>query len=190
MMPWGHLAVGYLVYTVATRMRHRRAPRELPVLALAVGTQLPDLVDKPLNWWFGVFDGRAIGHSLFVAVFVCAVAFAVARRFGGVSVVSAFAVGVFTHLLGDAVGPLYSGDYHLAAFVLWPLFPAPTYPKDSPLDHLQQWAVEMQSIAQSPSTLVGSQFGLQLLLFAVLASVWAADGFPGIRAVWKQFVDR
>ena len=38
------------------------------MLALAIGTQLPDLIDKPLTYQFAVLpSGRSLGHSLFFA---------------------------------------------------------------------------------------------------------------------------
>lgn len=186
MLPWGHLAFGYLVYTVGTRLRHRRAPAGAPTVVLAFGTQFPDLIDKPLNWWFGVLDGRGIAHSLLTTALVCGLLFAVARRYGRRDLAAAFTVGVLTHLLGDSWGALLSGNYGRASFLLWPLLPAPTYPKDSLVDHLRQWAVYFRSLSDiSPAALLGSRFGVQLLLFAVLIGVWAFDGFPGLGTVWR-----
>jgi hypothetical protein len=48
MWPWGHLAVGYLLSAGAAYLRDHSSPRGLAVVALAAGTQLPDLLDKPL----------------------------------------------------------------------------------------------------------------------------------------------
>lgn len=69
MWPWGHLAVGYLLYSAAVRLRTGRPPRAAAVVLLLAGTQLPDVVDKPLAWVYHVVpQGYAVGHSVFVAV--------------------------------------------------------------------------------------------------------------------------
>ena len=65
MWPWGHLAVGYLVYSGLSRWRFGRLPGSVATLAVALGTQLPDLVDKPLAWTVNVLaSGRSLAHSL------------------------------------------------------------------------------------------------------------------------------
>lgn len=184
MYPWGHLALGYLVYTVGTRLWNRRAPTGVPTLALVLGTQFPDVLDKPLNWWFDIFDGRAIGHSVITAVALCGLLFLLARKHGHRDLAAAFTIGVFTHLVGDSWRALLSGDFGSAAFLMWPLLPAPTYPKDSLVDHLREWAIAFQTVpVGSPRVLLDTQFGIQLVFAAVILSVWALDGFPGIRAL-------
>ncbi|MFD1597936.1 metal-dependent hydrolase [Halobellus rarus] len=186
MLPWGHLALGYLVYTLGTRLWNRRAPGGAPTLVLAFGTQFPDLFDKPLNWWFNIFDGRAIGHSVITTVVICVLLFVAARKYGHRDLVGAFSIGVFTHLLGDSWNVLLSGSYGRASFLLWPLLSPPTYPKDSLLDHLREWLGFFQTVpGSSPRLLVETQFGLQLVLFALLIGVWAFDGFPGPRTLWN-----
>ncbi|MFB6252114.1 MAG: metal-dependent hydrolase, partial [Halobellus sp.] len=98
MLPWGHLAVGYLLYTFGTHLLQRSAPAGQAVLLLAVGTQLPDLVDKPLNWWLDIFDGRAIGHSMFAAVVISILFFSVMRRYDREDLAVALSVGLVSHL--------------------------------------------------------------------------------------------
>lgn len=69
MWPWEHLAVGYIGYSLSVRLAGRGVPRPRPVVALAVGTQFPDLVDKPLSWTLGVLpSGHSLAHSLFAAL--------------------------------------------------------------------------------------------------------------------------
>ena len=51
-LPWGHLAIGYLCLSLAIRARWRVPPQGPAVIAVAIGTQLPDLIDKPLAWTF------------------------------------------------------------------------------------------------------------------------------------------
>jgi len=190
MLPWGHLAVGYLVYTVLVRVRGQRAPAGVPTLVLALGTQLPDLVDKPLNWWFGIFDGRGIGHSLFAVTAVCLLVAFAAYWANRLDTAGALSVGLYTHLLGDSYQALLSGEFGRAAFLLWPLVPAPTYPKDSLFEHLDAWMAYLQALPRlSPSQIMASGFGFQLVLLLVLFGTWALDGFPGVGTLWR-FVTR
>jgi hypothetical protein len=191
MFPWGHLAVGYLTYTVLTKVWAGRAPASVPTVALAVGTQFPDLVDKPLGWWFGVYDGRAVGHSLPVAVAVCVGLVYLARRYDRQDVAAAFSVGVFTHLAGDASDALVTGNLREASFLLWPVLAPPSYPKDSLVDHLGAWLVQGRILAQSsPTALLESRFGFQLAMFVLLVVIWAMDGFPGVGTVWSLVTRR
>jgi len=69
MWPWGHLAVGYVAFSVFVRFRLGRQPSGHAALALAVATQLPDLIDKPLAWQFGLLSsGISVAHSILVGV--------------------------------------------------------------------------------------------------------------------------
>jgi hypothetical protein len=121
MWPWGHLGLGYLLalpYLLATDSHGDRA-----VAALAVGTQFPDAVDKPLAWTVSVLPyGRTLAHSLFA---VAAVAVALRWLSVAVTLRRAFLVGWLTHLAGDAFYPVLAGDFGAAAFVAWPLLPLP-----------------------------------------------------------------
>lgn len=50
MWPWGHAAIGYLLFSMDTRLRYGRRPGGPATILLFFGTQFPDLVDKPLAW--------------------------------------------------------------------------------------------------------------------------------------------
>ena len=81
MWPWEHAAVGYLLLSLGSRASGRGPPSTPAVLALLFGTQLPDLVDKPLSWEFDLFpSGYAVGHSALVAVPVGLLVLALGRR--------------------------------------------------------------------------------------------------------------
>lgn len=191
MLPWGHLGVGYLVYTFGTRVLLDRPPQGQPVLALALGTQAPDLIDKPLNWWFDVFDGRAVGHSLLMTIPICLLLFFIGKRYGRSDLTVAFSIGVFTHLLGDAWRPLLAGNFKPASYLLWPMFSPPTYPSDSFVDHLHQWFSYLQMVQTlSWRHLLFDQFGVQLLLAIVVFTIWALDGFPGARTIRDWIIRR
>ncbi len=170
MWPWGHLAVGYLTYSLLTHLSGN-SPREYPTLALVFGTQFPDLVDKPLAWTFGVIpNGRSLTHSVFTAVFLIVVVRVVLSRYRYGSVSTAFGVGYLTHLAGDAVGPFLSGEYYYLGFLGWPLIPPIDYGEKS-------FLAEFASIQLTSFSTV--EIGLALLVLAL----WIFDGMPGLRPV-------
>ena len=128
MFPWTHAAFGYLLLLLIAVLLGRRLSRA-ELLALIVGTQLPDFVDKPLAWWFSVLpSGRSLAHSLVVAVPLSVVVLAVAwyRSHPGVGL--AFGFGYASHLLGDSYVAFYAWRPEEFTFLLWPLLPA--YPYD------------------------------------------------------------
>jgi len=128
MFPWTHAAFGYLLFlTVAVLLRHRLSRAEL--IAVVVGTQLPDLVDKPLAWWFSVLpSGRSLAHSLLIAVPLSVLVLGVAWYLTHPEVGFAFGVGYASHLLGDSYVALYYWRPEEFTYLLWPLLPA--YPYD------------------------------------------------------------
>lgn len=116
----------------------------------------------------------------------CGLLFIIARKYGRRNLVTAFSVGVFTHLIADSWKALLSGNFGKASFLLWPIFPAPTYPKDSLLDHVEQLQVYFWLLSEvPPRALLASQFGFQLTLFAIIVVVWMIDGFPGVKTAWN-----
>ncbi len=168
MWPWGHLAVGYLLYSLGRRWRGGR-PGFPEAALVALGTQAPDLVDKPLAWSLGVLPaGRTLGHSLLVAAVVLAVCHAVvAPRYGRLPVV-AFGVGYLSHLLADLPPELLAGEVGRASYLLWPLLAPPPYELEpSFVAHLQAYEL-------------GPYEAFQLLLFGVAVGVWYRDGAPGL----------
>ncbi|MFC6722984.1 metal-dependent hydrolase [Halobium palmae] len=183
MYPWGHLAVGYLLYSVAVHVRHRRPPTGPAALVGIGATQFPDLVDKPLNWGFNVFDGRAIGHSLVVLVPLCGLLWYWSRSRECEPLALAFAVGVLSHPLADARAALLAGDLEGASYLGWPLLQPPTYPAETAADHVERGVQATQSLAASPVTELPGSFGIQLVLFGGCLLVWASDGFPGVGVV-------
>lgn len=192
MMPLGHLAVGYLVYSVFSRLRYRRSPDGGATLVLALGTQFPDLVDKPLNWWFGVLDGRGAGHSLLVLVPLCVAIYLVGRRYDRSGYEVAFAVGVLSHLVVDSWRALVTGAaLDSAPYLFWPLLPAPSYPKDGIVDHLDAWVVSLQSLSwHAPAEVLSNWLILQGVLALFVFFLWWYDGFPGMVRTGRSPVNR
>jgi membrane-bound metal-dependent hydrolase YbcI (DUF457 family) len=172
MWPWGHLAVGYLLYSAFVHLRDRRAPDGFAAIALAFGTQFPDLVDKPLAWSLGVLpNGRSLTHSLLTAVLLVAVVEFVARRRGDGPIATAFAIGYLSHLAGDALYPALSGNLYALSFLAYPLAPPIEY------ETAPSFAAHLQHL--SLNSLLTFEFALGFGVFAL----WLLDGAPGLQVV-------
>lgn len=121
MWPWGHLAFAYVLYSGVVHLRYRRGPAWPGIVLVALGSQTPDLIDKPLAWTLNVLpSGRSLGHSFLVGTVVVFVAVALLRRYRLKG--WPFALGYYSHLLGDSIRPLLDGRIHDLAFLLWPFF--------------------------------------------------------------------
>lgn len=128
MLPWTHLAFGYALF-LCILLVSRRAGSRVELLALLAGTQLPDVIDKPLAWWLQLLPaGRSLAHSLLFAVPVVLVVARLARRHGHAEIGPVFAVGYASHLLGDTYAALWYWRTAELTFLLWPV--SPPYPYD------------------------------------------------------------
>lgn len=176
MWPWGHLAVGYLLYAAIVDRRLRRTPGELAVVVLAFATQLPDLVDKPLAWHLGVVPhGRSLAHSALVATAVVLLVGWVLRGRGRRDVAVAFGVGYYAHLAADAVEPFLTGDWGELFFLGWPVIPAP--------DGLDSAGIVEFFLALARDLAAGDVpafFAAELGIVVLAAALWARHGFPGL----------
>lgn len=170
MWPWGHVAVGYLAWSLVVRRGAARNPTNRDFWVLLVGTQFPDFVDKPLAWVLGVLPaGRSLAHSLLTASLVVVLGYALARRYRRAALGVAFGVGYFSHILADAVAPLSRGQYHAVSYLLWPLLPPPVYGNSPAI---------VAHLFGTTLSLVGV---LQLLLLALAIVQWFHDDLPGTR---------
>jgi hypothetical protein len=135
-LPLGHAALAYLLYTSHVFSRTRRRPQYLALVPLAIGSQFPDLVDKPLAYLGVLTYGRSLAHSVFTFVLVSGVVWWGATtlrtrwpdtswqgRLRGLTPV-AFASGYLSHLLGDLYGPAAAGSTDVR-FVLYPVYVIP-----------------------------------------------------------------
>lgn len=180
MWPWGHLALGYLLYSPVVRLIRGRAPTSAEVVALVFGTQLPDLVDKPLSWVFHVTpQGYSVAHSVFVAVPVGLLALAIAARRDRTAVGAAFTVGYWSHLFGDVLFAVGLGQRYTVERLLWPVVTLPEYSSNPMateriLSYLVDWVAHL---------LATESVLLPLLYLGPLAAaglLWLVDGAPGI----------
>ena len=176
MWPWGHLGFGYLVLSAYDHLVGGRRPGDLEALALAIGTQFPDLIDKPLGWSLEVLpSGRSLGHSLITAAIAIYAVSRVARTYETDGVGGGFAVGYLSHLVGDSYGAVLAGESGTLSYLLWPVLPIPTRVSGREYGILAHFT----EIQFSPLLLLELGLGA----FAVL--IWILDGAPGVRPVWR-----
>ena len=174
MFPWSHLALGYLLYVLFGRLRMGWTRTEVGAVALAFGTQMPDL-DKVLAWWFGVIpNGRTLLHSMLVAFVLLSLvrwyAGPIDRRHEG----DAFALGYVSHLFGDVLYPLAVGNIPELRFLAWPVLRPVDY------DHTGGFVAFFTSVDP------GLIFWLELGLTALAMGVWYSEGLPGLRVCWSR----
>lgn len=169
MLPWAHAAIGYLLWTGITHSLGGRPPTDREVWALLLGTQFPDLIDKPLAWTVGVLpSGRSLAHSLFAVAAAFAALSTVGRRWIRRGLAVAFAVGHLSHSLADVYRPLREGRYGDLGYLLWPLLNGPADGAGrSIVGHFREL---------SPASFLG----YQSLIAALLVAVWLYDGAPGL----------
>lgn len=171
MMPWGHLGAGYLLYVWYSIYRPRLDPHGSAVIALIVGTQFPDLVDKPLAWTFSVLpSGRSLAHSLLTAALVIAVVLYVTNRIGRWYWGTAFSIGYLAHLVTDSLQPALAGQTALLTYLGWPILRPPAYGEESGV------MAHFKSVGKDVSQgqldfFFWSQIGLLLSAFAVAAYI-------------------
>jgi hypothetical protein len=182
MWPWEHFAVGYLCYSLYTRVTPLDRPGLGALLAVGFGTQLPDLIDKPLAWSLEVLpSGTSLGHSALFAVPVSGAAVALGRLTGRRPLGDALAVGYLLHLVGDALYPIAFGRIPAPTFLLWPLVPAAEQGTPG------LFARTGQLIASFLEFLAGPRgwlyLGAEGALLAATALLWLLDGCPGLGAV-------
>lgn len=182
MWPWEHLAVGYLCYSLLTRAWTGSSPDWTGALALAVGTQFPDLIDKPLAWEFGVLpSGNTLAHSLFTALPLSVLVLVLAKRLGALHLGAAFVVGYLLHLPGDVVYPVLYGDGLWIDFLLWPIVPAQAGQVPGFISEFQRLVERTVRFLSSPSGQL--YITLEAGLIALAVAVWYSDGMPGVGVI-------
>ncbi|WP_135825983.1 metal-dependent hydrolase [Halorussus ruber] len=188
MWPWEHLAVGYLCYSLFVRVFGRRAPRTWPVVALALGTQFPDLVDKPLAWAFGILpSGHSLAHSLLVALPASALAVTAAWALGRRKVGAAFAFGYLSHLPGDVFYPLLVGGEPNYGFLFWPVVPASVSEASVGFVEMVR-TLFVRYVAELAQGEVSTYLAVELGLMASVVLLWLYDGAPPFGSLWSRVV--
>lgn len=177
MWPWGHAAVAYLLYSAWCYTREGRPPEAIPVLAVGIGSQLPDLVDKPLAWWLHVLPtGRTLAHSLVVALPIIGVLWWVLD--GSRDSVAAFGVGWISHSIVDVVPSVVAGEWSYALFPFWPVLSTPPYRTE------QSFAAHLLGIEPT------AQLFVELVAVLVALAAWRRDGYPGLEVLRSRWGKR
>ena len=179
MLPPGHLGVAYLLYSLYAHVRFRRPPRPEPVLAVVVGSQFADIIDKPL-WWLGVLSsGRALAHSLLFAAVLVIVVYTAARALDRVETATAFVLAHQSHLLADLPPRALLGYPHATEYLFWPFLPPSTFAFETRVFE-PPTPVEL---VVTPFTDSFTLFLLEFLLLGFALVVWYTDGCPGLQYI-------
>jgi hypothetical protein len=178
MWPWAHVALGYLLYTLYLRLRTGEQPTGAAVIAVVFGTQLPDLIDKPLAWELHVLEyGRSLAHSFVTGTLILGVIVWYLHRRGRDQLGVALAIGYYSHFLGDAYYSILSGQWGDLAFLVWPLLPIPGVATET-----EGILAHLLNIRAEPFFLFG------VVLTGVAFAVWLSHGRPGLGLLRKQLV--
>lgn len=178
MWPWEHLTVGYLLYSGYVRLVYREKPGNGDALVLALATQLPDLIDKPLAWWLGVLpSGLSLAHSLLFAVPLCVFVAVIAWLTNTPKVGAAFSIGYLSHLAGDVVYPILTDGGIRLGFLLWPLLPSPEVTAVGFFSQILAFFDDFVLFLATPRGQLYLLFEVALLATGLV--VWIADRFPG-----------
>ncbi len=189
MWPWEHAVIGYLAYSLFCHAVYRDSPGAAGTLVVVFASVLPDLIDKPLAWEYGVFEtGYALGHSIFFAVPLAIAVGWLARVVGRPRLGIAFGLGYLLHLPADVV-PIYltRGELPIER-ILWPVRPAASGGhRHDFLGRATEMILEYwQGIAAGElSTYEWGVLGLSAFVLAL----WLYDGAPVLRellaAPWR-----
>lgn len=184
MWPWDHLALGYVATSLGARVRGSDPPTVGGVAFLVLGSQLPDLIDKPLGWVVGVFpSGVSLGHSLFFALPTCLAVLGWRRRCGRPGEGVAFAIGYLLHLPADALYPVVLGAEDRAWLFLWPVTRGDLTAPDDAAAHLLDLVADFLAVVRSPRGIW--IVGLEVLLLGLTVALWVADGCPGLPRAFR-----
>ncbi|MDZ7730900.1 MAG: metal-dependent hydrolase [Natrialbaceae archaeon] len=176
MLPPGHLAVAYLCYWAIAQRRFGGRVAPGAAVVVVVASQFPDLIDKPLSWWFGVLPtGRTLAHTLLVLVPLAAIVYWALDTRGRTQIGLAFGVGALSHAFADAAMSVVYRE--VPTFLLWPVLAVETdgYGTPSILGLLVE--------AYTKSGLVSSAILLEGGLLVLAAWLWVRDGTPGLPKV-------
>ena len=182
--------LGYVLYSVLSRVWFRRPPSNRAAVVVAVAALLPDVIDKPLAWQLSVLPaGRSFAHSLLFAVPAVVAVLLLARRRGALDVGVAFAVGYLSHLPADSFyAAITTGTRVDLSYVLWPLLSVEPTPTRSLLDRLVELVTQFSALVASPEG--WRVVAVQVLLGSLALGVWVLDGTPGLAAVRRAFGNR
>jgi hypothetical protein len=105
-------------------LRDKQIPSLRFVAVVFIGSQFPDLVDKPLAHQFGILpSGRVFMHSLPTALPVMLLVAFYGWQTDRARLAGAFVFSHLFHLLADSYQAFVSNDSQIPSDLLWPLTP-------------------------------------------------------------------
>lgn len=184
MWPWTHAIFGYACYSLAVHAGFRRRPADLPAVVAVFAAVLPDIIDKPLAWTFGVTgSGYGPAHSLLLGAPLATLVGLLLWRSDRHETGFGFLVGYISHLLGDMLFQFFDEGELVFAVLLWPLAQSGPESPGGLLTHfvyfLHLYAGQIRT-GEATSYLVAT-----LALTAFVFVLWVADGFPGVRLLGR-----
>ena len=172
MWPLGHVAVAYCCYTLATRARFDSPPAHVPALLLVLGSQFPDLVDKPLAWYLIVLPtGRSLAHSLLLLVPLTSALYLLGRRYDRSEYGVAFGTGAISHTFADVVPAVWDAST-TANQLLWPILSVEPYEGGPPT-----------ILGLLRGSLTDPYFFTELAIAAIAFVYWRRHGYPGLEPI-------
>ncbi|KAB1191230.1 MULTISPECIES: metal-dependent hydrolase [Haloferax] len=188
MWPWEHLAVGYILVSLWARATDRRLDSGA-ALAVLLGTQFPDLVDKPLAWSLSIFpSGISVAHSVFVSVPFAILVALVARQFGLTTIGVAFAIGYLSHIPADLFySGFFFGNYGALQSFMWPISYGPESTGVGLFNRTWYFLSRFLVYLRRPEAWVFIVF--ELLLVGSAFFLWVRDGSPGLALVRRSVND-
>jgi hypothetical protein len=143
--------------------------KNVDLLFLAIGSMLPDIIDKPLGWMiYGTPNmGRIFAHTLLFLLILAALA-----GYSKKAKVFSLALGVFIHLILDFM-------WFSPVILLWPLlgdFPPAHYA--DPLSYVEM----LLGALRKPIILIPECLGLAYLIY------FAAERKPNIEEYYRRLV--
>lgn len=183
MMPWEHAATGYIAYSLFVHAVYRDSPTGRETIVVMFASILPDLIDKPLAWQFGIFEGGyALGHSIFFAVpLVVAVGLLTSSR-GRPRFGWAFGIGYLLHFPADVIPPYLMYGRLTIHHHLWPISGGGSAQGSLFGGFMDNFGVYVQYVIRESSTGDPSPLVLFLLgLAGFTFLLWIYDGMPVAR---------
>ncbi|ELZ00841.1 metal-dependent hydrolase [Natrialba asiatica] len=181
MWPWEHAIVGYLAYSLCSHLVYRRSPSGLEAFAVVFASVLPDIIDKPLAWEFGIFEsGYALAHSVFIAIPLALIVGAIAQSTGRPRVGLAFGLGYLLHLPSDVLDTYFRGGQIRFDILLWPVETVESTGTSSGFINEFRRLFGQYLVRLLAGELPAYRWA-QLGLVGIAALVWLYDGAPVVR---------
>ncbi len=131
MLPHEHFIVAFVPICFYVVLRDRQLSSLSLTAIVFLGSQFPDLIDKPLAHQFGLIpSGRVFMHSLPIALPFLLIVAVYGWKTDRNRLSGAFIFAYLSHLVADHYTRLFGPDPHIPAQLLWPLVsvPAQTHP--------------------------------------------------------------